>query len=65
MVRSIPVVILLSCQDMKNIALQLHKHEYSWVVKIKKHLKGSTQATILPLAITVTAALWALVSIIA
>ena len=32
-VGSIPVAILLSCQDMKNIALQLHRHEYSWVVK--------------------------------
>ena len=33
--------------------------------KNKKHLRGSTQATILPLAIILTAALWALVSIIA
>ena len=28
-VGSIPVVILPSCQDMKTITLQLHKHEYS------------------------------------
>ena len=34
-VGSIPAAILLSCQDMKNIALQLHKHEYSWVVEIR------------------------------
>ena len=33
-VGSIPVAILPSCQDMKTIALKLHKHEYSWVVKI-------------------------------
>ena len=30
---------------------------YSWVVKNKKHLRGSTQAKILPLAIILTAAL--------
>ena len=34
-VRSIPVAILPSCQDRKIIALQLHEHEYSWVVKIR------------------------------
>ena len=34
-VGSIHVSILLSCQDMLNIELQLHKHEYSWVVKIR------------------------------
>ena len=34
-VGSIPVAILPSCQDMNPIALQLHAHEYSWVVKIK------------------------------
>ena len=33
--------------------------------KNKKHLRGSTQATIHPLAIILTAALWVLVSIIA
>ena len=33
--------------------------------KNKKHLRGSTQAAIHPLAIILTAALWALVSIIA
>ena len=33
-VGSIPVAIPPSCQDMKTIALQLHKHEYSWEVKI-------------------------------
>ena len=32
--------------------------------KNKKHLRGSAQATIHPLAIILTAALWALVSII-
>ena len=31
---SIPVAKLPSCQDMNHIALQLHEHEYSWVVKI-------------------------------
>ena len=30
-VGNIPVAILLFCQDMEQIALQLHKHEYSWV----------------------------------
>ena len=48
---------------MKTIALQLHKHECSWVVKNKEHLRGSTQATIHPLAIILTAALWALISV--
>ena len=33
-VGSIPVAILPSCQDMKTFTLYLHKHEYSWVVKI-------------------------------
>ena len=32
---SIPVAILPSCHYMKTIALQSHKHEYSWVVKIR------------------------------
>ena len=32
-VRSIPVAILFSFQDMKTIALYLHKQEYSCVVK--------------------------------
>ena len=32
---SVPVAILPSCQDMKTTALQLQKHEYSWVVKIR------------------------------
>ena len=35
------------------------------IVTNKKHLRGSTQATILPLAIILTVALWALVSKIA
>ena len=35
-VGSIPVAILPSCQYMKTIALYLHKHQYSWVVKIGK-----------------------------
>ena len=34
-VGGIPVAILPSCQDMKTIALYLHKHEYSRVVKIR------------------------------
>ena len=32
---SIPVAILLSCLDMEHIALQLHKHENSRVMKIR------------------------------
>ena len=64
-VGSIPVAILPSCHDMKTIAILLHKHEYNWVVKIRNNLGGSIQATILPLAIILTAALWALVSMIA
>ena len=32
---SIPVALLPSCQDMKTIALYLHKYNYSWVVKIR------------------------------
>ena len=34
-VGSMPVAILPSNQDMNPIALQLHEHEYSWVVKIR------------------------------
>ena len=34
-VGSIPVAILPSCQNVKTFALQLHKHKYSWVVKIR------------------------------
>ena len=44
---SIPIAILPSCQDMKTIALQLHKHEHSLVVHLK-HLRGSTQVSIHP-----------------
>ena len=51
----IPVAILPSCQDMKTVALQLHRHKCSWVVKIKKkHLRGSARVTILPVAITLS-----------
>ena len=32
-VESICVAIFSSCQDVKSFALQLHDHEYSWVVK--------------------------------
>ena len=39
-VRSIPVAILPSCQYIKTIALQLHKHEYSCVVKIRNILEA-------------------------
>ena len=31
-VGSIPVVILPSCEYMKDIALCLHRYEYNWVV---------------------------------
>ena len=41
-VGSIPVAILFSCQDMKTIAIYLHKQEYSWVVK-----KGNTPEAVL------------------
>ena len=34
-VGSIPAAILCSCQDMKTIALSLHKQAYSWVVKLR------------------------------
>ena len=40
---------------MKTIASQLHKHEYSWVAKPKKHIRGSSQVTILPFASILTA----------
>ena len=52
-VGSIPVAILPSRQVMKTIAL--HKHEYSLVIKIR-NTSGSTEATIHPLAIILTAA---------
>ena len=63
-VGSIPVAILPSCQ-YHNIASYFHRHEYSLGSENKKHLRGSTQGTILPLAIILTMALWALVSITA
>ena len=34
-VRSIPVAILLPSQNVRNVALLLRKHAYSWVVKIR------------------------------
>ena len=43
---NIPIAILLSCQNVRNVALLLHEHAHSWVVK-KKHLRGSVQTTIL------------------
>ena len=39
----------------------MHRHKCSWVVKNGKHHRGSTQATIHPLAILLTTALRALV----
>ena len=57
-VGSIPVVILSACQDMKTIALQFLKHEYSWVVKpltaaqwawVSIMAKRHTVAEVLPL----------------
>ena len=60
MVGSIPVSILPSCQDMITIALQMHKHEYSWVVKLRNTSEAVLRS---PLAIILTAALQALVSI--
>ena len=59
---TIPAATLPSCQCKKTFAFYLLKHELL-DSKIKKHL--NTQATILRLAIILTAALWALVSIIA
>ena len=43
-VGSIPVALLSSCQDMKSIALELHKHEYSRVVK----LRNTSEAVFMP-----------------
>ena len=62
--RSIPVAILPTCQYMK---MMHHNYIDMNIVgsKHKKHLGGSTQATIHPLAIILTAALWALVSMTA
>ena len=60
---SIFVAIHPSCQDMKTTALYFHKQIFLGS-KIKKHLRSSTQATILPLAFILTPALWPLVSII-
>ena len=37
---SIPVATLPSCQDMQTIALQLHKCEHKWVVKIRKTFRS-------------------------
>ena len=37
---SIPVEIHATCQNMKPIALQLHKRDCSWVVKIRNTLEG-------------------------
>ena len=51
--RSIHVAILLSCQDMKTIALQC-REIYVVGSKNKKNIRGSTQATIHPLAIIVS-----------
>ena len=34
-VGSIIAAILTSCQDMNPISLQLHEHEYSWVIKMR------------------------------
>ena len=54
-VGSIPVEILPSCQDVKNIELRLYIYKH---VKLgsenKKHFRSSTQATIHPLAIILT-----------
>ena len=52
---SIPIAILPTCQDVKDIALQSHKH-VKLGSKNKKQLRGSTQATIYPLSIILTAA---------
>ena len=39
-VESISVAILPFAQVMKTIALQIHKHEYGWVVKIRNTSKA-------------------------
>ena len=61
---SIPVALFPSCHYVK---ILYHNCIDVNIVgnKNKKHLRGSTQATIHPLAIILTAALWALVSITA
>ena len=45
-VGSIPVAILPSCQDMRTIVLQMHKHEYSWAVKIRNASEAVPQALV-------------------
>ena len=52
---------------MKTIALHLYKHEYSWVVKIRNTKEAVLRPQYSPsgLAIILTAALRALVSMIA
>ena len=46
-VGSIPVAILPSCQCMKINALLLHKHEYSWVVKLRNNSEADRGPTAL------------------
>ena len=60
-VGSIPVALLPSCMYMNKNCIRLHKYDYRWVVKIKKHKGGSTQVQIHALATV----LQALVSVIA
>ena len=63
-VESIFVAILPSCQYMKILHYNCTDMNITGS-KNKKHLRGSTQAIIHPLGIILTAALWALVSIMA
>ena len=61
-VGSIPVAILLSCRNVRKC---MYYYCINMGSKNKKHLRGSSRATILPLDIILTMALCALVSIIA
>ena len=61
-------VFLLQYFPLVKIWMPLHYNARKLILlgsKNKKHLRGSTQATIHPLAIILTVALWALVSITA
>ena len=58
MVGSIPVAILTRCQYVNINALQLYKHEYGWVVKVR----NISEAVLGPLAIILTVAIQPVVS---
>ena len=57
--------VATSCQFHYNSTFKCVDIKIIWVVKNKKHLRDSAWATILPLAIILTSALWVLDSMIA